>query len=536
VLYSLNRWMGVLLALCWLSGTSHAEPMQLSVQGRLTSASGGPVADGNYAMAIGLYAQAAGGSPLFEENFLAISVQGGVFAEQLGAAKIPLDTSLFASGQALWVAVTVGKDELPRLPVSRVAYAAQASHAAVAKVAESLQCSGCVNADQLAKGAVTTDKIAAGAVGAAQVSINWANADSPGGAAIFALAANTAKQADSAGYADEAAKALTATNATNAVNAATAATAKGLQCTGCVGLGALAAEVSTAFVASQDGSAKGKLSVEGELALGSSVISGGRFAVVDTSKAVCDATIAGQIVLASGNGKLYYCDGKAWARFATCSGQCPAAELVVCGAPLLDSCGDPCGGSGTFCSAEQVCTAGKCIGVLGSKDNPAVTCKDLLAKVPGTVSGLRWIDPDGNGVLPAFQVFCDMTTQGGGWTRVDESTDYAFKIYSEGVAEQPYSYLLSDAQIDAIKAKSTEGRQAWACRTVGVGSAYDLRWWPKQQVDTYGGCWDPGNSAEKTNSGTETSFANLPQRSWFSEDCGDPSESCQHNVDHAWFR
>lgn len=519
-----------------LPALAAAEPMQMAVQGRLTSGAGGPVADGNYALAIGLYAQPAGGVPLFEENFLAISVQGGVFTEQLGAAKIPLDSSIFASGQPLWVAVTVGKDELPRLPVSRVAYAAQASHASVAKVAESLQCSGCISADQLGTGAVTTDKIAAGAVGAAQVSFNWANADSPGGAALFALAANTAKQADSAGYADEAAKALVATNATNAVNATTANMAKGLQCTGCIGLGALASEVSSAFVATQDGAAKGKLSVDGELSLGTSVISGGRFAVVDVSKAVCDAKIAGQIVLSASNGKLYYCDGKVWARFATCSGQCPAAELVVCGAPLLDSCGDPCGGTGTFCSAEQVCTAGKCIGVLGSKDNPAVTCKDLLAKVPGTVSGLRWIDPDGAGVIPAFQVFCDMTTQGGGWTRVDESTDYAFKIYSESVAEQPYTYLLSDVQIDAIKAKSTEGRQAWACHTVGVGSPYDLRWWPKQLTDTYAGCWDPGNSADKSNSGTETNFANLPQRAWLSEDCGDAGEACQHNVDHAWFR
>ncbi|MBM4342799.1 MAG: proprotein convertase P-domain-containing protein [Deltaproteobacteria bacterium] len=172
----------------------------------------------------------------------------------------------------------------------------------------------------------------------------------------------------------------------------------------------------------------------------------------------------------------------------------------------------------------------------GTQTNPALTCKDLLAKLPSTQSGLYWIDPDGLGGVAPFQVQCDMTTSGGGWTRVDETTDFAYKIYTESAAEQPYKYNLTDAQIDAVKAKSTEGRQAWQCHTVGVGNAYNLRWWPKQTTATYAGCWATNNADEKSASGTETSFSNLPQRSWFSEDCGDNGEACQHNVDHAWFR
>ncbi len=172
----------------------------------------------------------------------------------------------------------------------------------------------------------------------------------------------------------------------------------------------------------------------------------------------------------------------------------------------------------------------------GTQTNPAQTCKDLLAKLPSTQSGLYWLDPDGLGGVDAFQAQCDMTTSGGGWTRIDETTDFAYKIYTESAIEQPYKYGLSDAQIDAIKAKSTEGRQAWQCHTVGVGSAYSLRWWPKQTGATYAGCWATNNSDEKSATGTETTFVNLPQRSWFSEDCGDGGEACQHNVDHAWFR
>ncbi|MBI5608720.1 MAG: hypothetical protein HY902_07550 [Deltaproteobacteria bacterium] len=242
-------------------------------------------------------------------------------------------------------------------------------------------------------------------------------------------------------------------------------------------------------------------------------------------------------------------DGKllSWSvQVATLSGK-KAAATAGFQLAQLTSAPVPCNASNagtmwfnTKDSTLQVCNGSQyfplSLAYPGTVGNPAVTCKDLLAKLPATASGTYWIDPDGQGGLGAFQVYCDMGTQGGGWTRIDETTDYTYKIYTEGVGEQPYTYVLSDAHIDAIKAKSTEGRQAWQCHTVGVGSAYDLRWWPKQLTDTYSGCWDPGNSAEKTASGVETNFSNLPQRAWLSEDCGDPSEACQHNVDHAWLR
>jgi hypothetical protein len=53
----------------------------------------------------------------------------------------------------------------------------------------------------------------------------------------------------------------------------------------------------------------------------------------------------------------------------------------------------------------------------GSEFNPGTSCKDILAERSWYESGNYWIDPDGDGdPSDAFEVICDMDTDGGGWT------------------------------------------------------------------------------------------------------------------------
>ena len=170
----------------------------------------------------------------------------------------------------------------------------------------------------------------------------------------------------------------------------------------------------------------------------------------------------------------------------------------------------------------------------GSSANCALeSCKIILDEGFSTGDGTYFINPNG---IEGFEVTCDMGTSGGGWIVVPETTSHAYQVYTESESEISYSYSLSADKINAIKAVSTEGFQEYACQTDGVGNEYNLRGWDNNTFGVSAACWDVNNSGYKSSSGTYTNMSQIPLLSWFSLDCGDGNEACQHNVSNAYFR
>ncbi len=358
--------------LCIFSASAvFAKPVVLAVHGGLRTASGAPVSDGDYALSLALYADKAGGQPVYLEN-LAVKVKGSAFHVELGSADPfkKLDDALFIAGKAGWLGVRVGVEpELTRVPLRYVPYAA------LAHSAQSLTCSGCV------AGAA----IATGAISAQHVAFTWAGSATKGGPATKALLATKAEQATLAG------KALVADSAAKAAEAAT------LKCTGCVKASHLDKTVVADLIAAGQ---LAKVAASGKYADLQGAPDLAPYARVDKSNTFkAQQNLAAPLNFAKQQALLFRFQNAAKA-----PAPCDAAAVGLAWYDTSDQTLKLCNGKDFVIFAKAM--------ALGSKGMPADSCKALKAADATLKSGKYWLSAGGK----TFETWCDMTTAGGGWT------------------------------------------------------------------------------------------------------------------------
>ncbi len=147
-----------------------AAPGRVGIQGVLRTASGGPGADGKYAMTVRIYADAKATKPAWEETALGVVVKGGAF-DFVAGNTTPVTSAALAKLTDPHVAVALdGATELSRVPLSAVPFAVHANTAA------GLSCSGCLTANHFK-----------GGLSASSVSFTYAGSTTKGGPATKAL-------------------------------------------------------------------------------------------------------------------------------------------------------------------------------------------------------------------------------------------------------------------------------------------------------------------------------------------------------------